>query len=179
MINIVELLVVLGKIERRYLIDGDRHTKEILEFWTPLVARLLEAPGERLWHGFAEMPYWEASMALSPALKHLDLDDLYWLSFYAGPGDPEPYYVGALIPSKWSPDKIYRAVSMVVATSGSTSTEDMASVFNDIANEGAALVGCYWPMGIPKDPSKLQKSVKATGECAAILAQLIIDSIGR
>jgi hypothetical protein len=171
---VTELLLVDGRVQRRYDVKSEDHTPEILALWRPLVARLYDRPAERLYHGLPGLPYWEASMRLPSPLDHPALAPLTWLCLYASPSATHPYYVGYVARSRDGVDGILGGVSMVYALGGYASA-DPVPVMTGMALP--ALVGGYMtgPMLAAPDP---QAAVRSAGECAAILARLILEAFG-
>ena len=167
----MEILLGAGEVQRRYLIGEGRHAPEALDAWRPLVARLLDRPGERLYHGLVGMPYWEAGLALPPSLRHPSLADGTWLAMYAAPERTEPYYVG-LVARRESDAPMS---SLVVAASGGTAHQD--AIAAEVAGSIPCLVGAYWGPGMPRGAPEREGAVRAAGECAAILAQLVLEAL--
>lgn len=166
--DMIELLIVGGKIESRYVIDKDRHSEEALDFWRPLIARLMDRPADRVFHGLVDMPYWEASLVLSPMLAHPELANYLWLCLYDDPKADEPFYVGLLVRSH---DDL-EAAHFIAVVSGGKEFRAM----EELADSVPCLVGTHWLPGMPRGIEGHWASQVAAGEVAAILAQLILEA---
>jgi hypothetical protein len=94
-------------------------------------------------------------------LAHPDLTLHNYLCFYGDPDATEPFYIGALI-GKSSIDYPH-PTEIICAASGRP---------GKIAGGAPpALIGTYWMPGLNQCPNPAD-SIKSTGECAAILAEI-------